>query len=138
MLPIRHILVPINWTELSNRALQLAASLAREHDAKLVILYVVPLPVVMYGPPPENYLAHLLEELCRIKSSESKTSVQCLLAEGIPATAILRVARETNCDLIVMGTHGRTGLNRLLMGSVAEEVIRKTPCLVLTVKPNTQ
>jgi len=56
------------------------------------------------------------------------------LVEGNAALAILKTASETDCDLIVMGTHGRTGLNRLLMGSVAEEVVRKAPCLVLTVK----
>jgi len=134
MLPIRHILVPIDWAELSNRAFQVAASLAGEHDAKLVVLYVVPLSAVIYGPPPESYLDHLLQELCCIKPSDPKTRVQYLLAEGDPATEILRVARETKCDLIVMGTHGRTGLNRLLMGSVAEEVVRKAPCFVLTVK----
>jgi nucleotide-binding universal stress UspA family protein len=56
------------------------------------------------------------------------------LVEGNAAAAILRAAKELHCDLIVMGTHGRTGLSRLLMGSVAEEVVRKAPCLVLTVK----
>ncbi len=68
-----------------------------------------------------------------MKPSDPETRVQHILAEGNPATAILSAARETNCDLIVMGTHGRTALNRLLMGSVAEEVVRKAPCLVLTV-----
>jgi len=54
--------------------------------------------------------------------------------EGDVATEILRLAQETGSDLIVMGTHGRTGLARLLMGSVAEQVVRKAPCPVLTVK----
>jgi nucleotide-binding universal stress UspA family protein len=134
MLAIRHILVPFDWAELSNRAFQLAASMAREHDAQLVVLYAVPHAAVIYGPPPESYLDHLLKELCRIKPSDPKTRVQHLLVEGNPATAILRAAKEINCDLIVMGTHGRTGLNRLLMGSVAEEVVRKAPCHVLIVK----
>jgi nucleotide-binding universal stress UspA family protein len=56
------------------------------------------------------------------------------LEAGDPATEILRVAREVPCDLIVLGTHGRTGLTRLVLGSVAEEVLRKAPCSVLTVK----
>jgi nucleotide-binding universal stress UspA family protein len=55
------------------------------------------------------------------------------MAEGDPAGAILRAARENQCDLIVMGTHGRAGLNRFLRGSVAEEVVRKAPCPVMTV-----
>jgi nucleotide-binding universal stress UspA family protein len=134
MLSIRHILVPIDWSELSNRAFQLAASLARDYDAQLLVLYSVPLPAVMYGPPPESYLDHLREELCRLKPSDPKVRVQYLLVEGNPGNAILTAARETHCDLIVMGTHGRTGVNRLMRGSVAEEVVRKAPCLVLTVK----
>jgi universal stress protein A len=134
MQQIKLILVPIDWGEPSNRAFQLAAALAREHDAQLVVLYAVPLSAVMYGPPPENYLDHLLEELRRIQPSDPKTRVKHLLVEGNPVAEILRAAEETKCDLIVMGTHGRTGLNRLLMGSVAEEVVRKAPCQVLTVK----
>jgi nucleotide-binding universal stress UspA family protein len=56
------------------------------------------------------------------------------LEEGDPVTQILRIAGEENCELIVMGIHGRTGLGRLLMGSVAEQVVRRAPCPVLTVK----
>jgi len=134
MLPIRTILLPTDFSERSEYAFRLACSLARDYDALLVVLSVVPLPAVMYGPPPESYLDHLLKELCRIKPSDPKTRVQHLLVEGDPAAAILRAARETNCDLIVMGTHGRTGLNRLLVGSAAEQVLRKAPCPVLTVK----
>ena len=134
MLPISRILVPIDWSAPSNGAFQLAATLAREHDAQLVVLYVVPLPAMMYGPPPESYLEHVREELRRIKPSDPKTRVQHLLVEGDAATMILRAARENHCDLIVMGTHGRTGLTRLLKGSVAEQVVRKAPCRVLTVK----
>jgi nucleotide-binding universal stress UspA family protein len=133
MLPIKRILVPIDFAELSNRAFQIAASLAREHNAQLVLLHVVPLAAVMYGPPPENYLDHLREELRHLGPSDPNTRVQCLLGEGNPATEIVREARENKCDLIVMGTHGRTGLNRFVMGSVAEEVVRKAPCLVLIV-----
>ena len=132
-LPIKQILVPFDWSELSTCAFQMANSLASEHNAELIVLYVVPLPAVMYGPPPESYLNHVLEELCRIKPSD-QARARYLLLEGDPATAILRAARETNCDLVVIGTHGRTGLNRLLRRSVAEEVVRKAPCLVLTVK----
>ncbi|HUE17897.1 MAG TPA: universal stress protein, partial [Planctomycetaceae bacterium] len=130
----RRILVPIDWEERSNRAFQLASSLARENDAELVVLFAVPLAAVMYGPPPASYLDHLLEELHGIRPSDPKTRVQYRLVEGNAAAAILRAAKELHCDLIVMGTHGRTGLSRLLMGSVAEEVVRKAPCLVLTVK----
>jgi universal stress protein A len=134
MLPMRHILVPMDWSAASGRAFQVAASLASDHDGQLLLLYVVPLPAVMYGPPPESYLSHMHEELCRMKPSDPKVRCRYVVVEGDPAAAILGAAREGNCDLIVMGTHGRTGLNRLLMGSVAEEVVRKAPCPVLTVK----
>jgi nucleotide-binding universal stress UspA family protein len=136
MLPIGRILVPIDWAELSNRAFQIADELARAHQAELVLVHIVPLAAVMYGPPPESYLTHLHAELRHIKPSDPNTHVQYRLAEGDPATEILRVARETECDLIVMGTHGRTGLNRFVMGSVAEEVLRLAPCPVLTVTSN--
>jgi nucleotide-binding universal stress UspA family protein len=134
MLPIRHILVPVDWSESSGHAFHLAAALACEHDAQLLLLYVVPLPAVMYGPPPEGFLEHMLDELRRLKPADPKVGVRYRVAEGDPAAAILGTARESPCDLIVMGTHGRTGLTRLLMGGVAEEVVRKAPCPVLTVK----
>jgi nucleotide-binding universal stress UspA family protein len=132
MLPTSRILVPYDWGEMSNRAFRLAASLAQENDAELIVLYVVPLSAVMYGPPTECYLAQMCEELSRVKPSSPTTRVRHLLAEGNPATEILRVAKENKCDLIVIGTHGRTGLNRFVLGSVAEDVIRMAPCLVLT------
>jgi nucleotide-binding universal stress UspA family protein len=134
MSPIRRILVPIDWSGPSNCAFQLATSLAQQDDAELIVLYVAPLPTVMYGPPPESYSRHVWDELCCMKRTDPKTRVRHLMAEGDPAHAILRTARENQCDLIVMGTHGRAGLNRFLMGSVAEEVVRKAPCPVMTVK----
>jgi nucleotide-binding universal stress UspA family protein len=134
MLPIRRILVPIDWSKPSLRAFDLAATLAQKHDTQLVVLYVVPLPTVMYGPPPESYLEHLREELLRLGPTDPDTRIQHLLSEGDPARAILQAVRDNQCDMIVMGTHGRTGVRRLLMGSVAEEVVRKAPCPVITVK----
>jgi nucleotide-binding universal stress UspA family protein len=132
MRPLTKILVPIDWGKESKRDFQLAASLAGEHNAQLIVLYAVPVPAVIYGPPPASYLDHLRQDLCSMKPSDPKIRMQSLLIEGNPAAAILEVAKETNCDLIVMGTHGRSGLNRLLKGSVAEEVMRKAPCPVMT------
>jgi nucleotide-binding universal stress UspA family protein len=134
MLTIRSILAPTDWSAPSIRALQIAGSLAEQNNAELIILHVVSLPAVMYGPPTESYLRHALEELRRVQPAEGKLHLEHLVVEGDPATEILRVAREHRCDLIVMGTHGRSGLTRLLMGSVAEEVVRKASCLVLAVK----
>jgi nucleotide-binding universal stress UspA family protein len=137
MRPLKRILVPTDWSELSARALQFAAFLARDPDAELIVLYVVPLPSLMYGPPPESYLENERDELCRVRPSDPNLRVRHLLSEGEPAAAILQAARETNADLIVMGTHGRTGLDRLVVGSVAEQVVRRAPCPVLTVRANT-
>jgi nucleotide-binding universal stress UspA family protein len=135
MMSIRTILHPTDFSECSTCAFRMASSLARQYDAQLVVLYVVPLPAMMYGPPPESYLDHLLEKLRAIKPGDPKTRVQYQLVEGDPAAAILKVAREINCDMIVVGTHGRGRLGRLLMGSVAEQVARNATCAVLVVKP---
>jgi nucleotide-binding universal stress UspA family protein len=134
MLPVHCILHPTDFSEGARGAFRLACALARDSDAELVVLSVVPLPAVMYGPPPESYMEHLREDLCRMRPPDAGMRFQHLVAEGNPATAILRAARDNGCDLIVMGTHGRTGLTRFLMGSVAEEVVRKARCPVLTVK----
>jgi nucleotide-binding universal stress UspA family protein len=134
VLPIRTILHPTDFSEPSEAAFGLACSLARAHGARLVVQHVVPLPVVLYGPPPEEYLTHLREQLVHMQARDSKVSMEDWLVEGDPATAILRAAEEISCDLIVLGTHGRTGISRLLLGSVAEKVVRRAPCPVLTVR----
>lgn len=85
-------------------------------------------------PPPEGDWKALEDRLHRVQFPDAKVPVEHLLEEGNPSAEILRVAQERRCDLIVMGTHGRTGLHRLLMGSVAEHVVRKAPCPVLVVK----
>ena len=137
MFPVRTILVPTDFSEPSCRAFQLACSLAQDGGLRVLVMHVIPAPVVMYGPPPEEYVNRLWHDLNQITTPDPKVYVEHLLAEGNPAAAILKTARETNCDAIVMGTHGRTGLDHLLMGSVAEEVVRKACCPVVTVKtPN--
>ncbi len=85
-------------------------------------------------PPPEGDWKALDEQLRHVQASDAKIPVKHLLEEGDPAAEILRVADELKCDLIVMGMHGRRGVARLLMGSVAEHVVRKATCPVLVVK----
>ena len=85
-------------------------------------------------PPPTIDLEPLRERLQQLRPEDQKVLVEHLLVQGGAAEEILQVAQERKCDLIVMGTHGRTGLGRLLMGSVAEQVVRKASCPVLTVK----
>jgi nucleotide-binding universal stress UspA family protein len=143
MTPIKTILFPTDFSPATQTALELAGSLAKDHDARLIVLHVLERPVVvqsgvMTPPPPEPSLGEqrekLREQLDRIQPPRPGVRIERRLEEGDTATAILEVARELRADLIVMGTHGRTGLHRLLMGSVAETVVRKAACPVLTVK----
>jgi nucleotide-binding universal stress UspA family protein len=140
MLPIRTIVHPTDFSESSDAAFRLACSAARDYGARLLVLHVVrPPPAVAFEAgsmlvEPEGYRDELWERLSRLQPRHANVRLEHRLAEGDPAGEILDLARESGCDLIVMGTHGRTGLGRLLLGSVAEQVVRKAPCPVLTVK----
>jgi nucleotide-binding universal stress UspA family protein len=131
MLSIQTILHPTDFSERSGYAFQLACSLARDRGARLIVLHVMPVPLV---EEKRGYREEMAGELNRIGVPDPKVQVERRLEEGDPATQILRIAQETGCDLLVLGTHGRTGLSRLVMGSVAEQVVRGAHCPVLTVK----
>ena len=139
MLPPRTILHPTDLSEHSRYAFEVARSLAGGSAARLVLLHVspnvaVPAREALREPEPgKEYYDRLRGELRRLQEAAAAVPSECRVAEGHPATEILRTAREVGADLIVMGTHGRTGLRRLLMGSVAEQVVRQAPCPVLTV-----
>jgi nucleotide-binding universal stress UspA family protein len=140
MLPIHTILHPTDFSERSGHAFRLACSLARDYKARLVVLHVLPPSIIAYGegiipvPVDEGRLESLKAEFDGLRLHCGHLQVEYRLAEGDPAAEILRTAEEGPCDLIVLGTHGRTGLGRLLLGSVAEEVVRKATCPVLTLK----
>jgi nucleotide-binding universal stress UspA family protein len=141
MKAVQTILHPSDFSERSEYAFRYAGLLARELGARLIVLHVLPPPpvaihgeMISYVPPSDAYRQDLREKLTQLQVEGPGVPVDHFLEEGDPAGVILRVAHATPCDLIVMGTHGRTGLGRLLMGSVAEEVVRKAPCPVLTVK----
>jgi nucleotide-binding universal stress UspA family protein len=139
MLPIRTILHPTDFSDRSAAALQLACALARDYGARLIVLHVTELPTVAYGegvvpPNPEELRAAAQEQLDRLQVPHGNVRAERRLEQGDAVTEILRVAQEAHADLIVLGTHGRTGLGRLLMGSVAEQVVRRAACPVLTVK----
>jgi nucleotide-binding universal stress UspA family protein len=138
MLNIQTILHPTDYSERSDYAFRIACSLARDYQAKLVLLHVALRSVTIEGeaaiaPRSEEYFQGELDKLERV-SVPVGVRVERFVREGDPGGEILRAAQFTNADLIVMGTHGRTGLSRLLMGSVAEQVLRKAPCPVLTVR----
>jgi nucleotide-binding universal stress UspA family protein len=136
---IKTILHPTDFSAASRYALELAYSLARDHGARVVLLNVVEPP--FYGSEPlmpittlpdlrseaENWFATL-------PTPKEDIETMQVIAEGDPVREILRVATEEHADFIVLGTHGRTGFQRLLMGSVAENVIRKAMCPVVAVK----
>jgi nucleotide-binding universal stress UspA family protein len=135
---VHKILFPTDFSELSLEALPMAASLAKGSGATLLILHVGEPFAVAAGEAfyslREPDREELLERLQQIEPPDPAMPHAYEVETGDPAAAILRVAQREACDLIVMATHGRRGLTRLLMGSVAEEVIRKSPCPVLTVK----
>ena len=131
MLSIQTILHPTDFSERSGYAFQLACSLARDRGARVIVLHVMPVPLVQEK---RLYREEMTGELNRLGAPDARVRVEHRLEEGDAATQILRVAQATGCDLIVMGTHGRTGLGRLLMGSVAEQVLRMASCPVLTVR----
>jgi nucleotide-binding universal stress UspA family protein len=140
MLTIRNILFPTDFSEQSVAAFHLASALARDHRASLTVLHVRETPVVPFAEfgsvppvdlPPQSVV---LEKMAQFEPPDTSTNVEYLVADGVPAEEIVKAATDRDCDLIVMGTHGRTGLGRLLMGSVAEQVMRKAPCPVLTLK----
>jgi nucleotide-binding universal stress UspA family protein len=140
MFPIQTILHPTDFSHSSDFAFQLACSLAQAHGARIHVLHVGREPVIVpvegiIPPEPERYQEELTAKLDELRAEDPNIPVKRqLLFFGDPAAEILRVAQAIKSDLIVMGTRGRTGLGRLLMGSVAEQVVRKASCPVLTVK----
>lgn len=139
MLRLKTILHPTDFSPTSERAWKVAASLARDYGAKLILLHVTDAPVVVYGegivpPNPVEHRETARQMLEEIHPPEGALPIERLLLEGDIVWEILRTAAERSCDAIVLGTHGRSGVGRLLMGSVAEQVLRKAPCLVLTVR----
>jgi nucleotide-binding universal stress UspA family protein len=139
MLPIHTILHATDFSERSDHAFRLACALARDYKAHLIVLHVLPAPAVGYPDgiiltQPEDYREQARIKLQQMRPTDPAVPMDRLLGDGDPATTIVDTAKDKNCDLIVMGTHGWTGLTRLLMGSVAEAVVRRAPCPVLTVK----
>ncbi|HWG43124.1 MAG TPA: universal stress protein [Gemmataceae bacterium] len=139
MLSLATILHPTDFSEHSEFAFRLACALARDYNARLVLLHVMPPPMIVYagGPVPAETWPNteeVKEQLQQLEAQAHRVRVESQVMEGGPVDMILRAVEETNADLIVMGTHGRTALARLLLGSVAELVLRKAPCPVLTAK----
>jgi universal stress protein A len=138
------ILAPTDFSEYSQQAIQYARELAQKFGATLVLLHVVELPPYpIEGLPPSQLGGTLLDELeqqatrdlAQLLPKEAEVKVVRRVVVGIPYRKIVEVAEAEKVDLIVMATHGRTGLSHLVVGSVAERVVRTAPCPVLTIHP---
>ncbi len=145
---IRSILFPTDFSECGNYALAYATSLARTFSASIICVHVIEpiVPTVGYTgmtePLPIADITEQLEdsaerELPKIAECEECAGLQVeeLIVHGEAASEIVRVAKERKVDLIIISSHGRTGLGRILFGSTAEAVVRHAPCPVLVVKP---
>jgi universal stress protein A len=146
MIKLQRLLLPTDFSEFSAAARMYACAFADQFQADLHVLHViqdlaplVPEPGAALAPP-VDYLRELelnaqamLERVIDPQWSAGKTIVRAV-RQGPPFLEIVRYAQEANIDLIVMGTHGRSALAHMLMGSVAEKVVRKAPCPVLTVR----
>jgi universal stress protein A len=143
---IRRILVPTDFSPHSNEATAWAADLAGRYGASIMLVHVYQ-PVSMILP--EGFVLKSADEIATLLHSldsalaEARAqlariapgvAIDSALLQGSPFAEIVRHAREGGYDLIVIGTHGRTGLRHALLGSVAEKVVRKAPCPVLTVR----
>jgi nucleotide-binding universal stress UspA family protein len=143
---IRLILAPTDFSEFSKQAVESALELAHAFGAKLLLLHVVELPAYpIEGFVPASMGTTLLEDLerqasldlARVLPEPPNATAEVLrqVVVGTPYRKIVEVAEAEKVDLIVMTTHGRTGLSHLVMGSVAERVVRTAPCPVLTIRP---
>jgi len=142
MLP-KHILVPTDLSEGAEQALEYACELARTLDAELHLLNVVGIPslgvpelgVALASTMIDQLVVENQTALQKLARTRCRARLgQILIKAGDPRDMINRTAQELGVDLIVMGTHGRRGITRALLGSVAETVVRSAPCAVLTVR----
>ncbi len=144
MAPYRKLLVPVDFSPHSDEATRVAVELAKTFGATITLVTVFQAPVY---PIPEGVIAFpnayaeamtasttRLEQKAAEVREASGVAVDARVVEGIAFREIVGLARDGGFDLIVMGTHGRTGLKHALLGSVAEKVVRKAPCAVLTVR----
>jgi nucleotide-binding universal stress UspA family protein len=142
---IRHILAPTDFSDYSKQALRDAFELAQTFGAKLSLLHVLEPSLYLgeFTPPTmgEDLLGDLERqasaELARVLPEAQQATIEVTrsVVMGSPSQKIVETAETEHVDLILMATHGRTGLSHLLIGSVAERVVRTAPCPVLTIRP---
>lgn len=137
---LKQIVFATDFSSSSDAALRLATMLARDSRARLLIVHVSePRPAytvagVYASLPVGNEFAESNERLLKVLPTDSQVPCEHRLLIGVAADEIVKFAKESGADLIVIGSHGRTGLRRLLVGSVAEAVVRQAECPVITIK----
>ncbi|MDY3552569.1 universal stress protein [Gemmata sp. JC717] len=143
MLPIRTILYPTDFSDAARSAFDLACALARDYRATLIVAHVIA-PGHVFAPNgavvpfPTEEPGEACDQLARMHPTSPGVHAYYRLLKGDPAEQILKLATDTKADMVVMATHGTSGLTRLLVGSVAESVMRKAGCPVLTMRIPTQ
>ena len=142
---IKTILFPTDFSQGARAAMDYAISLARDYKARLILLYVIQdISIAEWYIPSSISAADLVEDMEKSAAREMEKwgteaaakigAVDKAVVRGVPFVEIIRTAKEKNADMIVIGTHGRTGIDHMLFGSTAEKVVRKSPCPVLTVR----
>ena len=142
---IKKVLVPIDFSDYSKSALKYAVNFVKQFNAELILIYVVE-PVIY---PPDFSMGQIaipsvdlemdkraVEELTKLAKKEipCEVKVNSIVKTGKPFIEIIETAAEENVDLIIIATHGHTGVEHILFGSTAEKVVRKAPCPVLTLR----
>jgi len=145
-LEVRRILVPVDFSDACRTVLDYGVDIARDRGAEVVLVHVVGLPVAPFDPAygvaaDPRMLLDLqsaaergLADLAAKAAERSGLAVRTKVLTGAPSREIVREAREGSYDLVVIGTHGRTGFRHVFLGSVAENVVRLAPCPVVTVR----
>ena len=143
MITLKKILCPIDHSDCSKEALKYAVSFAMKDEAKLYLLHIIDIRTFNEGLeamsmqiPDEETLELLRIKLldCIPEEMRDDMNVEAIVVQGIPFAEIISTAREKEIDMIVIGSHGRTGIKHMMLGSVSEKVVRKAPCPVLTVR----
>jgi nucleotide-binding universal stress UspA family protein len=142
---IKTILFPTDFSQGARAALDHAVSLARDYQAKLILLYVIQdISIAEWYIPSSISVTDLVEDMQKsawremdkwaAEVSAKVKEVEKEVVRGVPFVEIIKTAKDKSADLLVIGTHGRTGIDHMLFGSTAEKVVRKAPCPVLTVR----
>ena len=147
MIEVKHILVPVDFSESTDHIVEWAAHLAEEHESRMTLLHAYHLPVEFQqlegaALPADFWMSVKRESEAKLEAlaarlREQGREVDTAACDGYAASVIVDEAANREVDLVVIGTHGLSGIKHLLLGSIAERVVQKAPCPVLTVKPIT-